>query len=60
MPYAHLAPEHNQSAVDKLVAVSSEQTATAQTSTATRTATGRNGKKREIGKSGIKLVESVA
>ena len=54
MRYAHLAPEHNQAAVDKLV------TGTGQNQADTKTDTGKKSKKRESEKSGISLVKSVA
>jgi site-specific recombinase XerD len=57
MRYAHLAPEHNQSAVDKLVAV---PVVVPQTQTATGTATGQKRKNARASKSGIKLVKSIA
>jgi len=53
MRYAHLAPEHTQDAVDRLVSVF-------QNASDTKADTGQNGKKRESRKYGIKLVESVA
>ena len=46
MRYAHLAPEHNQAAVDKPVAP------------ATGTATTSKGSKRKTNRNGIKLVKS--
>jgi hypothetical protein len=53
MRYAHLAPEHTQDAVDRLVADSPNETAT-------RTATSEKSRKQTVRKSGIKLVKSVA
>jgi hypothetical protein len=52
MRYAHLAPEHTQDAVDRLVTSSDIPD--------TKADTGQNSKKRESRKSGIKLVKSVA
>ena len=52
MRYAHLAPAHNQSAVDRLVP--------SQNVPDTKADTGQNSKKRQVRKSGIKLVESAA
>ena len=59
MRYAHLAPEHNQSAVDRLVPVASK-TVTTQNVTATKSATGQNDRRRQVEKSGIRLIKSAS
>jgi hypothetical protein len=49
MRYAHLAPEHTQSAVDRLVP-SSEQGLSTETEVSTKSATSRIGRIKAIGK----------